>query len=223
MKRATLILAALASILFSEEHARADFIAIQIIPGIEENNGVGYSLGYEFQANTNMTVTQLGYFSTGSLTEAHNVGIYSADGTLLTEATVYPSASLTANFQYATPLPSVTLTAGQDYWIMGSSGVTDVWTTYVSSLTTNAALTYLQSGENTISGNAMEFPNEIGGAPGSYFGPNFEFTTPVVATPQPSSLTLLGIGAVTLMVYAWRRRHHTLTLANLFQQWFVTC
>ena len=63
--------------------AQADVVAVSITTNLLEtdNDGKGYSLGYEFTATANMTVTQLGYFVAPSLfgpplVEQHNVGIY---------------------------------------------------------------------------------------------------------------------------------------------------
>ena len=87
-----------------------------------------YALGYEFQANANITVTQLGYFVDTTLTESHDVGLYDATTmALLASTTVINGDMMVANFAY-NAISGVTLTAGNDYVIVGTSGFNDPYT-----------------------------------------------------------------------------------------------
>jgi hypothetical protein len=52
------------------------------------------------------------------------------------------------------------------------------------------------------------FPTGDGFSSGPYFGPTFDVGTSL-ATPEPASLTLLGIGAAGLLAYGGRRRRAT--------------
>jgi hypothetical protein len=185
-------------------NARADVVALSITPNPNNtfNNGSGYSLGYEFHANSNMTVTQVGYFANPGLTETHNIGIYTAGGTLVTASTVTSADPLTVNFRYHALASSVTLTAGQDYFIMGSSGVVDPYTFTPTAISTNAALTFLQSG--FALGNSLAFPTVLNDISNGYFGPNFQFTT-AASVPEPSTLTLCGLTAISGLAVAWRK------------------
>ena len=60
------------------------------------------------------------------------------------------------------------------------------------------------SGRFSFGGGA--FPTSDSNGFGPYVGPTFEEVGPATAVPAPASLTLLGIGAVGLLGYGWRRR-----------------
>jgi uncharacterized protein DUF4082 len=203
LKSGGLLLAlTLALALALEASARADVVAATITPNPNNtfNNGLGFSVGWKFTANTNMTVTQLGYFANPNLTESHNVAIYTAAGSIVTATTVVAADPRTANFRYHLLPTPVTLMAGQMYWIMGSSGLVDPYAFQVTTLTTNPALTYVQSG--FTAGNSLAFPASFPGSPNSYFGPDFQFT----AVPEPSTPGLCGVMAMSGVVIAWRKR-----------------
>lgn len=199
----------LALILTLAGQARADIVAVAITPNPSNtfNNGQGYSLGYEFLVNSNMNVTQLGYFAPNGLSETHIVGIFDNNENLLGLTTVTLIDPVTVDFAYDTLTTPIALTAGQDYWIMATSGVSDPYTFITSSLTTNPALTYVESGFNS-SGNSLLFPTALGSNPDSFFGPDFEFT-PATGIPEPSSFLLFLI-PITCLVIAWRKKQLTL-------------
>jgi hypothetical protein len=185
-------------------HARADSAAVAITPDPSStfNNGNGYSLGYSFEANSNITVTQLGYFADPTLAESHDVGLYTSTGILLASTVVTNADTLIANFIYNAITP-VALTAGQDYVIMGSSGLVDPYSFNPISFSTDPSITYLQDG--FAFGNGLAFPTQTDG-PGTvgYFGPNFLLASAVV--PEPSTLVLGGLAAMGGLLVGCRRR-----------------
>jgi len=190
-------------------NARADVVALAITPNpsnMNNGNAAGpFSLGWEFTMNSNENVTQLGYFANTGLAETHNVAIYNViGGALVASSTVSGADPLIVNFRYHALASPVLLTAGTQYWIMGQSQFTDPWAFQTTSLSTNPALTYVGSGFAV--GNTDQFPT-TGGPGNSIFGPNFQFTVPLIpSTPEPSSLTLCSLTAIGGLVIAWRNR-----------------
>lgn len=183
---------------------RADSVALTLTPDSDNtfNNGAGYAIGYEFQANANITVTQLGYFVASTLTESHEVGLYDATTmTLLASTTVANGDMMAANFAYSA-ISEVTLTAGNDYVIVGTSGFTDDYTFNPTAFSTDSAITFVQSAY--AQGNTLQFPSFPGDGAIGYFGPNFLFTGGSV--PEPSSLVLASLAAVAGLSVALRRR-----------------
>src|SRR4051794_39543468 len=80
------------------------------------------TIGFSFTPASNVVVTALGVWdaSTGDpLTQSHQVGIWTAGGTLLASGTVPANGPLTGSWRYVSISP-VTLTAGQSY-IVGSA------------------------------------------------------------------------------------------------------
>jgi Domain of unknown function (DUF4082) len=184
---------------------RADLVAVTLTPDPNStfNNGAaGYALGYEFQANANITVTQLGYFVDTTLTESHDVGLYDATTTtLLASTTVMNGDMMVANFAYSA-ISGVTLTAGNDYVIVGTSGFTDLYTFNPTVFSTDPAITYVQ--DAFANGNSLQFPSFPDDGAIGYFGPNFLFTP--ASVPEPSSLVLGSLAAVAGLFIAVRGR-----------------
>jgi Domain of unknown function (DUF4082) len=184
-------------------HADSVAVAITPDPGNTFNNGLGpYVLGYEFQANANITVTQLGYFVDSTLTESHDVGLYDATTmSLLASTTVVNGDMMVANFAY-NAISGVTLTAGNDYVIVATSGQNDSYTFNPTSFSTDSAITFVQSAFSSAS--SLQFPDFPGDGNTGYFGPNFLFTT--AAVPEPSSLVLGSLAALAGLLVTVRRR-----------------
>jgi hypothetical protein len=151
--------------------ARADFAAMAVTadPLNTFNDHLGYSLGYEFKMSSTQTVSQLGYFDNGLITESHSVGIYAAGGTLLISATVSSTDPLTANFRYHSIAP-ITLTAGQTYFIAGVSGIVDDYAFTPIAFSSDPSVKFVSSAY--VQSTTLAFPKAIDGQIG-YFGPQF--------------------------------------------------
>jgi len=170
-----------------------------------------FTLGWSFTVgNQNLTVTDLGVYDDGgaALLESHAVGIWDSAGNLVTSTTIASGTGATLetdsggeSWRDNTVAP-VTLLAGQTYTIGA------VWNNATDNLIFSGAL-FTTSGitfdQNAfIAGGSLTDPTNTTGDTGSYFGPNFEFTTGSTV-PEPSSLVLLGIGAFGIGLGAWRK------------------
>jgi hypothetical protein len=167
-----------------------------------------WSLGYEFSPNSTVDVTALGFYNanlTGGAVGLSNctgcgeVGLYDSSGTLLVSGLVTSAGAQVGDFNYVS-VPVTSLTAGQDYFLLGETGNADYTfdTTglgidpsiaWISELETyNPALTFTTTGEsNPYTGWGI-------------YGPNIELTTSTVTpTPEPNSLLMLIAGLIALL------------------------
>jgi len=160
------------------------------------------SLGYRFTANAPVEVTSLGYFDVNGdgLLSNHQVGLWTATGVLLAQATVLPSSPTVNGFLYAFLPTSVTLAAGSDYYIAGTT-TGDTWIFDASSFAIDPAFTYVASHFAPGSPSALTFPSQSTMAR-EYFNVNLQANI----VPEPNAATLAASGVVTLMgMYARRR------------------
>jgi uncharacterized protein (TIGR03437 family) len=196
--------------------ARADTVAINLAGSINPPGGAlpfnytqgSYLTGFVFRANSAISITQLGFYDS-NLTGVPEtfvsspVGVYDmTTNTLLTSATVLPSAPATGLFRYVSISP-LTLNTSHTYAIVGVTA-TNYYTVGVqaSAAPANAAITYVSTAYYTtgtatlVEPNTFSQGNIFGNAPPpdtlNDFGPNFQFTAAGAAPPP--TITPNGIG-----------------------------
>ena len=175
---------------------RANTIALSFTGG-GPNGIIGdTTLGWAFTLSSPVLLTDLGLWDENGtgLAESHLVTVWTSTGIQEAQVTI-PSGTagttLTDGFRYVSVLP-VLLPAGS--YTIGAffrdSGP-DRFTAAASTITTASGVTY--DGSRSESGNAFP-PGDTVGAPNSFFGPNFQFTTPSSVPDASSTWTLLLLG-----------------------------
>jgi hypothetical protein len=160
-----------------------------------------WSLGYEFSTNTAINVTALGFYDAtltggdvglGNCDGCGKVGIYNSSGKLLVSGIATTSGTLVGDFYYVT-VPTTTLAAGKNYYVVAETGNAD-YTYNTTGFTVDPHINYLQ--DAYVSSSSLAFPTLSDGYTaaegGAWFGANFEESGAVSATPEPSSILLLG-------------------------------
>jgi hypothetical protein len=184
---------AAAFIALSSFQTRADTIALSFTGGSPALANQSQTAGWEFSLSNPILLTQLGLWDRfdNGLVESHVVTVWTSTGTEVAQATIPAgaSATLTDGFRYVSLVNSIVLPAG-DYTIGAfynlNSG--DLAVVGASTVSTASGVTY--GGSRLAFGDA--FPTgDAGGNPNSYFGPNFQFTTPTSAPDAGSAWTLL--------------------------------
>lgn len=160
----------------------------------------GDVIGYTFQANNSIIVTDLGvWIDDDGLQADHMVGIWDMNGTLLGSGTVTPNGGTVLNGYRYVDVSDFALQAGQQY-VAGALYVSldgDSYLSGASNVTTAPEITWLNSRYPTAGSMGFAFP-ELTTAGIGRFGPNFQFVV-----PAPSAATLLGLSC---LVAARRRR-----------------
>ena len=166
----------------------------------------GYTLGWQFQANQDISVTALGVYELNPWSTDHEVGLWDdSNQQLLADVTVASSdpESQDSNgneIRWVTLSTPLDLSAGLTYAIAAyypASGGTihDNFQELCSSVTTDPDITYVQS-VRTLNDEPFTFPDTANESENgtAFFGPNFQFTS----APEPSTSALFGIGFIAL-------------------------
>jgi uncharacterized repeat protein (TIGR01451 family) len=151
------------------------------------------TIGWSFSVGAvSLQLTALGIYDHNGdgIEDAHPVGIWTAAGALLAQATVPAgtAGTLVGSYRYVTVAP-LTLSAGQTY-VVGTyfgpvidrcgSACGDASLVFGTE-TFDPRITFLQSRQNRaiIGGGSLAFPNlDAGVAGGAFFGPNFLLVSP---------------------------------------------
>ena len=206
--------------------AQTTVIGLAPTGGTAESNAAtagvsSYSLGFAFTtASSAVTVTSLGYFydpnfdpSTPTFASPHEVGLYTAGGTLLTSASVTSAGTQAGNFLFTSITPFV-LTPSTQYVIAGVTGATDPYLyTYndgsgASGITINPAITFNEN-RYTVSDTLAYASSTDAGLASGFLGPNFQISPAASAAPEPSQWGMLGLTVLGLsagLYHARRRR-----------------
>jgi hypothetical protein len=213
--RVCLLVAAVANLV-----ALSSASAVVITPFVTQSGGTPRNdtypqAGYGFYTNVSGTVqiNQLGYWDEGNngLAVAHNVGLYNFNGvnsTLIAKAIIPAGtgATLESGYRWAS-IPTITLTdtqQGADYYQLIASHGTDTWY--------DGGVVVVTASFGTLTGNGFALGAPMGnvgdtaglGPTGIPFGgANMGFAEPI---PEPSTIALLGIGALLIGRYHWKRR-----------------
>ena len=161
-------------------------------------NGFTGTLGWEFTANSTVSLTDFGFYNNGGTIDiSHWVGLWNVSGDLLASGTVGPSASDIAigYFDYS-PTTPYTLQAGDTYVIGTLLASGDSFYYDSSTVTTAASVSYVQTQFDITDTPSLTFPQttDFPSNGFGYFGPNFEVTlTPEPALTLPLGLAMLGV------------------------------
>jgi hypothetical protein len=170
-----------------------------------------FTLGYQFTANSALSVSALGLYDEGldGLADSYPIGLFDSGGSLVASASLPSgtSATLINQFRYVNITP-VSLTAGQDYRIgalFTTGNDSMVFPGFpVTGFATDPRITFV--GPRYIDGGALTDPTgQFDEFVIGYFGPNLLISASAV--PEPGNLALLaGLGLTGAGLLRRRRK-----------------
>jgi len=190
-------------------NAVADEVAITLgqFGGYSSSSSVSETIGWHFQVNTNIVVTQLGLWDQGGngLNFPHRIGLWGNSQQLLSSVMIFAgsSATLINDFRYV-PISSITLIPGNTYVIGAYYSKTSTEPRIYQKPTPFTTSPYINwdgaADTDWTDPSGLTFPswNDSEGLSGA-FGPSFTFIV-----PEPSTSALLWVGLAGLLAYAWR-------------------
>lgn len=196
------LLAALAvsTILVSPAHAETailDFTGGSTFAAFS-GDAAGETIGWSFVANSDLAVTDLGWFSPSGddLVASHTVGIWDLAGTLLGSTVIGPGAVDGTGYSYVSTGP-FNLFSGQQYVIGGNIDINDgdSYVTSASSVNVNGLISFAGTARSA-NGSGFAFADNINANGIGRFGPNFQFAIGAVPEPATWAFMILGFGAI---------------------------
>ncbi len=161
---------------------------------VDTTTGSLFNLGYQFKANSNVTVTSLGNLTRGVDADGVDVALWNSAGAMLASVHVSQGDLQDGLFTYAS-IAGVNLTAGENYYV-ASVG----YSAYAYDALNFAMAPELAFVGNAYNGNglSLSFPDLIQDQYVGFFGASFAFNESRTDVPEPASLTLMGLGLVAL-------------------------
>jgi hypothetical protein len=174
------------------------------------------SLGFWFQTNQAVVITDLGYFDeTGNgFGMPHEVGLFDSAGALLTFTTLSAGEAdpMIGHFRYRTIAP-IELPSGTWYVLAATtSGPTDEWgyghSDDISGLSISPLISVPWNAAAFVyqSDNTLRFPTERYGYQ-LYSGPNMLLADPAMV-PEPGGIALVVVGGIALGLCGFRIRNN---------------
>jgi hypothetical protein len=199
---------ALVGLMMFAQSSRAASVAFTIDNATGQTLGnPPFTLGFNFTANSPITVTKLGLFDSGQngLFERHAVGLWNNSGILLASASVAQGTTdpLINQFRYASIAPIALAPGTYQVGALYLTGVDAlIFPGNAINFQTHPSITFLNSA--FASGATLNRPVGSVGTDPAYFGPNLAFA--VVPTPSAvaGGTLLLGAGLVGVARRRWK-------------------
>ena len=168
----------------------------------------GDAVGFQFEADLNLTVTDLGILvdpRDGEVDSAHEVGLWRvSDQALLGSASVDGTGTVLDGFIYSSLNSGISLIAGQEY-VLAALYASDDQDSYVSGPTTiTTDGISMTVGVFPVDANlGLVFPTGVSIGNLARIGPNMIASAVPAPVPAPATLAIFGLGLAGL---GWSRR-----------------
>jgi hypothetical protein len=173
-----------------------------------------YSLGYQFIAKSNLTVSGLAAWDQDQdgFAQPQQVGLWDARQTLMSSAFVESNDPLVGTGGWrAQSITPVTLQAGSTYYVASQGGEGFTW--FVKGLAVDGSITFVQDAfhfNGSTANTPLAFPDNTLGLNaedgGAYFGGNIVLSSSRV--PEPGTLALSVLSLAGLLGARLRRGLH---------------